>query len=147
MEVNLSKCENLETIRIEKYGAPDPIDLRTGFQLPEKHFIKEFVFDANEYVGAEVLAIFADNIYNNATARSIYGGTFFVYAAEAPSPETQQKLDILQNEYNWDVVIYLDEYFEAGRTRQDLDSRRENWLRQKFPGNKRILRSARMALN
>ena len=151
IKVNLSNCENLETIRVEKYGGPyEPIDLRTDFQLPEEHFIKEFVFDApSENISAEALEVFVDNIYNNTTRRSIYGGTFYVYPVETPSSETQRKLDILQNEYNWDVRLdgnIWEDYSEFGRTKQDLDARRENWLRQKFPDSKRRSRSAKMAL-
>ena len=156
IKVDLSNCINLETIRVQKYGAPyEPIDLRTDFKLPEEHFIKEFLFDApsfdinRENISAEELEVLVDNIYNNATLRDIYDGRFFVYPVVAPSPETQQKLDILQNQYNWDVRlngdIYEDE-FEAGRVKQDLTSRRTNWLRHKFPDSKHLLRSAKMVL-
>lgn len=158
IKVDLSNCTNLETIYIQKYGAPyEAIDLRTDFKLPEEHFIKEFIFDApsfdinreNENISAEELEVFVDNIYNNATQRSIYDGRFFVYPVDTPLPETQQKLDILQNEYNWDVELYGEIYqddSEVGRTKQDLKASRENWLRQKFPRSKHLLRSAKMPL-
>lgn len=155
IKVDLGNCEKLETIHVEKYGAPyEPVDLRTDFKLPEEHFIKEFIFYApsfdinRENISAEELEVLVDNIYNNATQRSIYEGRFFVSPVEAASAQTQKKLDILQNEYKWDVGLNRDIYednSEAGRTKKDLKSRRENWLRQKFPNNKHLFRSAAMA--
>ena len=156
IKVDLSNCKNLETIRVFKYGAPyEPIDLRTDFKLPEEHFIKEFIFDVPSFdinrqnISAEELEVLVDNIYNNATQRHIFEGRFFVYPVEAPSTETQAKLDILQNEYNWHVELGADtyeNYSEAGRTKQDLKSRRANWLRHKFPDSEHLSRSAKMAL-
>jgi hypothetical protein len=156
IKVDLSNCRNLETIYVAKYGAPyEPIDLRTDFKLPQEHFIKDFIFDApsfditRENISAEELAVLVDNIYNNARKRNILEGRFFVNPVEAPSPETQQKLDILQNEYNWDVGLNGDIYEDgskAGRTKPDLTARRENWLRHKFPNSEHLLRSAKMAL-
>lgn len=153
--VDLSNCRNLETIYVEKYGAPyEPIDLRTDFKLPEEHFIKEFVFYVpslgpdRENISVDELDVLVDNIYNNVVRRRIYDGNFFVYPVEPPSPEAQQKLDILQDEYNWDVRLdgNIWDDSEFGRARQDLDARRENWLQLKFPDNKRRSRSAKMAL-
>lgn len=151
IKVDLSNCKKMETIHIEKHGAPyEPIDLRTDFKLPEEHFIKEFIFNAPSFditrvnISAEELKVFVDNIYNNATRRSIYEGKFFVYPVEAPSLETQQKLDILQNEYNWEVELSEDLYddsFEAGRSKHDLQSSRAKWLRTKFPDSKHLLRA------
>ena len=154
IKVDLSNCENLETIYIEKLGGPyEPIDLRTDFKLPENHLIKNFVFYASsidgnrEYITSEEFDVFVDNIYNNTTQRSIYDGKFFVYPVETWSPEAQQKLDILQNKYNWDVRLdgNIWDYSEAGRSKQDLNARRENWLREKSPNSKHLSRSAKMA--
>lgn len=155
INVDLSNCQNLETIHVEKYGAPyEPIDLRTDFKLPDEHFIKEFVFYApsldptRENITADELDVLVDNIYNNVLRRGIHDGKFFVYPVDVPSPEAQQKLSILQNEYNWDVRLdgNIWDDSEFGRARQDLDARRENWLQLKFPDNKRISRRAKMAL-
>lgn len=155
INVDLSNCKELETIYVEKYGAPyEPIDLRTDFKLPEEHFVKEFVFyvpsldPTRENISADELDVLVDNIYNNARQRRIYDGKFFVYPVDTPSPEAQQKLDILQNDYNWDVRLdgNIWDYSEFGRARQDLDARRENWLRLKFTDSKRKSRSAKMAL-
>ena len=151
VKVNLSNCENLEAIHIEKYGGPyyETLDLRTDFQLPEEHFIREFYLYINETVGTGALEAFVDNIYNNTTQRSIYGGTFYVNVSEPPSSETQQKLDILQNDYNWDVTLEESVWdisgdgSEPARARQDLDARRENWLRHNFPDSKLISRSVK----
>lgn len=155
IKVNLSNCKELETIHVEKYGAPyEPIDLRTDFKLPVEHFIKEFVFfvpsldPTRENIRSDELKSLVDNIYNNTTRRNLYGGRFFVYPIETPSPETQQKLDLLENRYNWDVRLngdILDDPSEAGRTQQDLDVRRQNWLRDKFPNSKNLARSTKMA--
>lgn len=156
IKVDLSNCKNLKTIWVEKYGAPyEPIDLRTDFKLPAEHFIKEFVFlvpsldPTRENITAEELEVLVDNIYNNTIQRDIYEGKFFVYPVDTPSPETQQKLDILQKEYNWDVRLdgnIWEDGSEAGRTKQDLKARRENWLRNKFPNSVHISRSAEMAV-
>jgi hypothetical protein len=156
IKVNLSNCTKLETIYVEKYGAPyEPIDLRTDFLLPQEHFIKEFVFfvpsldPTRENISTDELKVIVDNIYNNTTQRNIYDGKFFVYPVDAPSPETQQKLDILQNKYNWDVRLdgnIWDDFSEAGRTKQDLDARRENWLRDKFSKSKYLSRGAKVSL-
>jgi hypothetical protein len=154
IKVDLSNCKELETIFIEKLGGPyETIDLRTEFKLPAEHFIREFVFYApsldptRENITAEELKILVDNIYNNTTQRDIYDGKFFVYPIDTPSPETQQKLDILQNEYNWDVRLDGNIWdFDGGRTKQDVNARRENWLRQKFPNSKHLSRSAKVAL-
>lgn len=103
------------------------------FQLPEEHFIKEFYLSINNIIiSAEELEVYVDNIYNNTRRRSIEDGIFYIYAAEAPSPETQQKLNILQSDYHWDVI--LDESIwdiegggsEARRTKQDPRARQEN---------------------
>jgi len=153
IKVDLSQCESLETIYVEKLGGPyEPIDLRTDFKLPENHLINNFVFyapsiDGNrEYITPEEFEVFVDNIYNNTTERSIYDGKFFVYPVQTPSPEVQQKLDILQNQYNWDVRLdgNIWDFSEAGRTKQDLNARRENWLREKSPKSKHLSRSAKM---
>jgi hypothetical protein len=146
IKVDLSNCKKLETVYVAKYGAPyETIDLRTDFKLPEEHFITKFVFDApsfdmnREYISAEELEVMVDNIYDNVMNRYIYGGIFAVNPVEAPSPETQRKLDFLQNSYDWDIrfndAIY-EEDAEAGRIKRDSETRRENWVRNKFP-NKR----------
>ena len=155
IKVDLSNCKQLETIFIEKLGGPyETIDLRTEFKLPAEHFIKEFVFYASsldptrENITPEEFKMLVDNIYNNTTRRGIHDGKFFVYPIDTPLPETQQKLDILQSEYNWDVRLdgnIWDDYFEGGRTKQDLNARRENWLRQKFPDSKYLRRSEKVA--
>jgi hypothetical protein len=155
IKVDLSNCKKLETIYIEKYGWPlDPIDLRTDFKLPAEHFINEFVFyvpslDINrDNVTTAELEVFVNNIYNNATQRNIYDGKFFVSPVEAPSPAAQAKLDYLQNTFNWDIRLNKDIYedSEGGRVKRDLNTRRENWLRHKFPNSVQAARSARMAL-
>jgi hypothetical protein len=155
--VDLSKCENLEQIFIEKYGAPyGPIDLRTDFKLPAQHFIKDFVFyvpgleETREKVTAEELEVMVTNIYNNVTQRYIYDGRFIVSPVSEPSPGTQQMLNILQNNYGWKVGLNSDEIYdygsEDGRGKTlSLEARRENWLRDKFPGLKRASRSGKMA--
>jgi hypothetical protein len=155
IKVDLSNCKYLETIHVEKYGAPyEPIDLRTDFKLPEEHFIKEFVFNVpspdatRENISPEELEVLVDNIYNNATRRDIYDGNFYVYPVETPSPGARQKLDILRDEYDWDVSLagnIGEDYSEVARAREDLDARRENWLRQKFSDGKQIRRKAKMA--
>lgn len=154
INVDLSNCKKLETVHVEKYGAPyEPIDLRTDFKLPADHFIKEFVFyvpsldPTRENISTAELEVLVDNIYNNTTRRKIYEGKFLVYPVDAPSAETQRKLDILQNDYNWDVRLdgnIWEDGSESGRAKQDLDARRENWLRDKFPGKKRSSRNASM---
>ncbi len=153
IKVDLSNCKKLETIYVAKYGAPyEPCDLRTDFKLPEEHFIKEFIFDAptfdinREFISAAELAVLVDNIYNNAIKRDIHDGNFFVNPVEAPSAETQQKLDILQNDYNWGVGLNDQIYFESGRTKQDLKGRREKWLRNQFPNSVHLSRSSKMAV-
>jgi hypothetical protein len=41
INVDLSNCKKLETVHVEKYGAPyEPIDLRTDFKLPAEHLLK-----------------------------------------------------------------------------------------------------------
>jgi hypothetical protein len=146
IKVDLSNCNELETIYVEKHGGPyETVDLRTDFKLPTQHFISEFVFYApsfditRENISAEELEVFVDNIYSNTTQRSIHGGKFFVYPVETPSAETQRKLDILQNDYDWDVRLdgnIWDYASEAGRSKQDLNVLRDNWLRDKFPHKK-----------
>ncbi|MBT1703697.1 hypothetical protein [Chryseosolibacter indicus] len=154
IKVDLSNCTQLETINISKYGAPyEPIDLRTDFKLPAQHKIKEFVFDApsfdinREYISAEELEAMVNNIYNNVTQSNIRDGKFFVNPVVTPSPETQQKLDELQSEYNWEVrfndEIY--DYSESGRIRTNENARRDNWLRSKFPNSKRMSQNNAMA--
>lgn len=154
IKVDLSNCKKLETIYVEKYGAPyEPVDLRTDFKLPEQHFIKEFVFyapsfdDTRENISAEELEVFVDNIYNNVLHRSIYNGRFLVYPVVASTPETQDKLDALQHSYNWEIELdgeLYEEDSEGGRIRTNLEARRENWLRQKFPNNQRLKRNAKI---
>lgn len=152
IKVDLSNCKELETIFIEKLGGPyETVDLRTDFKLPDEHFIKEFVFYATsldttrENITAEELEVFVDNIYNNSIQRAIYGGKFFVYPVETPSPGTQLKLDVLQNDYNWDIRLdgdIWDDYSEVARSKPDLDARRENWLRDRFPNLRKASRKA-----
>lgn len=157
IKVDLSNCRNLETIYIAKYGAPyEPVDLRTDFKLPAEHYIKEFVLDIpslgpdREFVTADEFEVMINNIYNNTVRRSIADGIFFVYPIDAWSPAAQEKMDILMNDYHWDVRldgIFWD-YSAFGRsTQQDLDARRDRWLQEKFPGNKRLLRRAKMVVS
>jgi hypothetical protein len=154
IHVDLSNCKNLETIFIEKYGAPyDPIDLRTDFKLPSEHYINNFVFYApgleefREKITADELDVMVTNIYNNTVRRAIYGGRFIVTPVSDPSPRTQEMLNALQNHYGWRVDLNTDEIYdfdaEAGRENMSLEARRENWLRDRAPG-KRKSPSARM---
>jgi hypothetical protein len=156
IKVDLSNCKKLETINIAKYGAPyESIDLRTDFKLPKQHYIKEFIFDApsfdinREYISAEELEAMVANIYNNVIKRNIYNGKFFVNPVATIAPKTQQKLDVLENKYNWDIrfndEIYNEYDSEAGRMRTDLEARRENWLRDKFPNSQRRSQNAKLA--
>ena len=151
IHVDLSGCENLVTIFIEKLGGPyDPIDLRTDFKLPGQHFINDFVFyapgllETREAITAEELAVMVDNIYNNSTSRNITGGRFIVNPVSDPSPETQHLLNILQNDYGWRIGlnsedIYDDFDSEEGRVMASLEDRREKWLRARSADNKHAM--------
>src|SRR5690606_37310306 len=127
---------------------------RTDFKLPDEHFIKEFVLDVpslgpdHDFVTPDELEVMINNIYNNVVRRDITGGRFFVYPVDAWSPEAWQKIEILEDDYQWDVRLdgNIYDFSEAGRARQDLEARREKWLREKFPGNKRVLRRAHEAV-
>ena len=154
IHVDLSKCENLETIFVEKYGAPyDPIDLRTDFKLPSQHYINNYVFYApgleefREKITAEELEVMVANIYNNTITRNIYDGRFIVTPVSDPSPQTQEMLNTLQNSYGWKIGLNSDEIYdyasEAGRSNTTLDARRENWLKARSPG-KRISSNAKV---
>lgn len=155
IHVDLSNCENLETIFVEKYGAPyNPIDLRTDFNLPAQHYINKFVFYApglEEFRGkvtAEELEVMVTNIYNNTISRNINGGKFIVTPVDDPSPQTQEMLDLLQNYYGWTIGLNSDNIYddsEAGRVNTSLEARRENWLRDRAPG-KRISPNAKMVV-
>lgn len=156
IKVDLSNCKNLETIFVEKYGAPyEPFDVRTDFKLPEEHFIDKFIFflpsleETEDIISAEELEVLVDNIYNNAMLRDIYAGRFLVYPVETPSAETQRKLNILQSDYNWRISLNGypdDEDYEAGRIKHDMKAQRENWLRQKFPNSAHISRSGKIGI-
>lgn len=152
IKVDLSNCKKLERINVAKYGAPyEPADLRTDFKLPGRHLISTFIFDATsfdsnrEFISAEELAAFVDNIYNNTKIRKIYNGQFFVNPVVTPTAATQQKIDLLKNQYNW-TVGFNDEIYEAsdafGRksVTSDTDSRREQWLRERFSDAERIIK-------
>ena len=148
IHVDLSGCENLETIFIEKLGGPyEPIDLRTDFKLPGQHFINDFVFyapgllETREEITAEELAVMVDNIYNNATTRNIRDGRLIVTPVSDPSPETQHLLDILQNDYGWRIGlnsedIYGDFDSEGRRATASREERRAKWLRARAADNK-----------
>jgi hypothetical protein len=156
IKVDLSNCKKLETINVAKYGAPyEPIDLRTDFKLPTHHFINTFIFDApsfditREYISAEELEAMVNNVYNNVIARHIYNGKFFINPVVAPTPAAQQKLDLLKNEYNWQVgfndEIYNAYNSDAGRSRSisDPNARREQWLRERFSNSEKIIERAK----
>jgi hypothetical protein len=153
IQVDLSNCENLETIFVEKHGAPyDPIDLRTDFKLPTQHYINNFVFYApgleefREKITAEELEVMVTNIYNNTITRNINGGKFIVTPVDDPSPQTQEMLNLLQDYYGWTIGLNSDEIYddrEAGRANTSLEARREKWLRERAPG-KRISPNAKM---
>ncbi len=148
LKVDLSNCQNLETIFIERLGGPYvPIDLRTDFKLPPQHFIDDYVFyapgllETREEITAEELAIMVDNMFNNVTTRNITGGRFIVTPVSDPSPETQQKLDIMQNDYGWRIGLNSEDIYDdssSGRTSLTLDARRENWLRARAARTKGI---------
>jgi hypothetical protein len=61
-------------------------------------------------ISAEELEVMVSNIYNNTVNRQIYGGRFFINPVVTPAPETQQKLDILENQYNWDIRFNDERY-------------------------------------
>jgi hypothetical protein len=157
IKVDLSNCKQLEAINVAKLGAPyEPCDLRTEFKLPTEHFINSFIFDApsfssdREFISAEDLDVMVSNIYNNTVNRQIFGGQFFINPVVTPAPETQQKLDILESEYNWDVrtndEIYEGYYSEAGRSRTNTaDASREKWLRNRFSDSAKIIQRAKVA--
>jgi hypothetical protein len=90
-----------------------------------------------------------NNIYNNVIARHIYTGKFFVNPVVTPSPAAQLKLDVLQNQYNWQVGFNDDIYnayeMEAGRTKSisDPTAKREKWLRERFSNSEKIIERAR----
>jgi hypothetical protein len=99
-------------------------------------------------MSAEELEAIVNNIYNNTVKRHIYNGQFFINPVLTVAPETQQKLNVLENEYNWDIrfndEIYAEDW-EAGRSRSNnADARRENWLRDRFPNSKHTLQNARV---
>jgi hypothetical protein len=156
IKVDLSNCKKLERINVAKYGAPyEPSDLRTDFKLPTKHLINAFIFDApsfditREYISAEELEAMVNNIYSNTVTRHIYNGKFFVNPVVTPNSITQQKIDILKNEYNWQVG-FNDEIYNAyddvaGRSRalSNVDSRREKWLRERFSNSEQIIQRAK----
>lgn len=153
IKVDLSNCKKLETIKVAKYGAPyEPCDLRTEFKLPAHHSISTFIFDApsfdsnREFISAEELDVMVSNIYKNAINKSIYNGKFFVNPVVKPSSATQQKLDILTSQYNWRVGFNDDIYnayddVTSGRMKaiSDSDSRREQWLRDRFSHSEQII--------
>lgn len=157
IKVDLSNCKQLETINIAKYGAPiETIDLRTDFKLPSDHYIKTFIFDATsfdmnrEFISAEELAAFVDNIHGNAVARNITDGKFFVNPVVSPAPETQEKLDVLTGDQNWQVGFNDDIYnaYESdaarGRMASDADERRDQWLRERFSNSQQIIERGRV---
>ena len=158
IKVDLSNCTQLERINIAKYGAPyEPIDLRTDFKLPTEHFINAFIFDApsfdsnREFISAEELDVLFSNIYDNAITRQIYGGQFLLNPVVAPLPATQEKIDILISEYNWQVAfnddiwgVYNSEFARSSST-QDSNEHREQWLRERFSDSKRIIQRAEVA--
>lgn len=155
LRVDLSKCENLETVFVERYGGPydeEPLDLRTDFKLPVQHNIIEFVLyvpGLGDNVTAGELEVMVDNIYNNVAERSIRGGRFIVSPVDDPLPETQRKLDILQNSYDWKIGLNSDDIYEedpeAGRGKISLEVRRDKWLENKFPNFKRKPLNGKMA--
>jgi hypothetical protein len=156
IKVDLSNCKKLERINVAKYGAPyEPADLRTDFKLPRQHRINAFFFDApsfdsnREYISAEELEVMVNNIYTNTITRKIYNGKFFVNPVVTPNAATQQKIDVLKNEYNWAVgfndEIYNAYEFDAGRVKtesNDSNARREKWLRERFSNSDQIIRRA-----
>jgi hypothetical protein len=155
IKVDLSNCKKLERINVAKYGAPyEPADFRTDFKLPTQHRINTFILDApsfdinREYISADELEAMVNNVYNNTIARNIYNGKFFVNPVVAPSAATQQKIDILKNAYNW-TVGFNDEIYNAydmtsGRTKivSDKNSKREQWLRERFSNSENIIKRA-----
>jgi hypothetical protein len=165
IKVDLSNCKQLERINVAKLGAPyEPCDLRTEFKLPTEHLINAFIFDApsfdinREFISEEELDVMVNNIYNNAIARNIHDGKFFINPVVAPWPETQQKLDALESQYNWRVGFneeiyeaYEDDSSVAGRSRttSDPDTQREQWLRERFSNSEQIIKRAHevVALN
>lgn len=154
IKVDLSNCYQLETIFIEKYGSPyEAADLRTDFKLPAEHNIHTFFFNApsfdinREFISAEELEVFVNNIYNNTINKQISNGKFFVNPVVTPSSESQQKLDFLASQYNWEIgfndEIYNGYDSEAGRSSAtDVDSRREQWLKARFSNSKEIIEKA-----
>lgn len=157
IKVDLSNCKALETISIAKYGAPyEPCDLRTEFKLPSEHNITTFILDApsfdsnREYISEEELDVMVNNIYNNTVARGVNNGKFYVNPVVMPSAEAQQKLEILENDYAW-AVGFNDEIYEAygahasGRSASEEESRREEWLRMRFPNAQQIIDRAEVA--
>lgn len=151
IKVDLSNCTQLETIYISKYGAPyEPMNMATEFKLPTEHLIKEFILDipsfdiTREYLSAEELEALVTNIHNNTAHRNISDGKFFVNPVGTWSTETQEKLDELQNEYNWQVRFNDDiyNYYEEGRAKSNaIEVSRENWLRTKFPNKRKTAQS------
>lgn len=156
IKVDLSNCKQLETISISKYGAPfETIDLKTDFKLPPQHQIDMFLFDApgfdvtREFISAGELDVMFNNVYANAVKKGIYNGRFFVNPVVTPSPETQKKIDVLVNQYNWQVG-FNDEIYNAyddsdtggRRSAPDSDAKREQWLRDRFSNAQKIIERA-----
>lgn len=143
LRIDLTGCRNLESIFIEKYGAPyTPVDLRTDFKLPSEHNINSFVFyvpgieESRAKVTAEELEVMVQNIHDNAIAREIYDGRFIVTPVSEPNAATQRMLDELQNYYGWTIGLNSDEIYDfesvdAGRVRMTREVSRENWLRER----------------
>lgn len=162
IKVDLSNCKQLEAIYIAKYGAPyEPVDLRTDFKLPLEHNINSFILDvpsfdsSREFISAEELEAMVNNIYNNVLNRQITYGQFFVNPVVTPAPETQQKIDVLRNEYNWQVGFNEDIYnafsseakistsTSARISRStSANENREQWLRARFSNAEQIIEKA-----
>lgn len=96
--LDLSQNSQLESLRIEATYAWE-------IRLPESHKIADVYLDEGGIMSQDVVDGFIENIYSNAIAQNILSGSITIRPPTALSTESQQRLQELAEEYDWEIHL------------------------------------------
>lgn len=104
LEDQLDLHQNRELAHIDLFHATLP----EWFRLPQQHEIRGVTVTlADRNITTGEIDLLVNNIYKNTVRRGIYNGTLHLTGSDAPSANAVEKIQILEDEYGWDVNLNL----------------------------------------
>lgn len=101
-QLDLHQTRELEHIDLFHATLPE------WFRLPQQHQIRSVTVTlADRNITTDEIDLLVNNIYKNTVRRGIYNGTLHLTDSDTPSATAVDKIQILEDEYGWDVNLNL----------------------------------------